>query len=248
MDLHDRVILVTGGGTGIGRAIAHEFARRGANVGVVFSRSKAEAEATVRDLIDLGVQADAFQADVADSGAVQRVVQQAQRRFNRLDVLVNNAGATRFVPFTDLEGLTEADWDRVMSVNVKGPWMLAKAAAPALRETTGSIVNVSSGAGVRAAGSNLAYAVSKAALIHLTTCLAVAMAPAVRVNAVAPGLCRTPLLLTVWSDEQIQAMEARAPLRRAVDLDDLARATVELASNTSITGETLFVDAGLRLV
>jgi 3-oxoacyl-[acyl-carrier protein] reductase len=243
---HGRVALVTGGGTGIGRAIARELARRGAHVGVVYSRSEAEATATVSELRGLGVEAAAFRADVSDGQAVRRLADAALGRFGRLDVLVNSAGWTRQVPFADLDGLAEADWDRIFAVNVKGPWLLTRAVAAALRKAEGAVVNVSSGARARPAGSNLAYAASKAALIHLTACLAVALAPEVRVNGVAPGLCLTPLLRTVWSDEQVRALEARALLRRAVDLEDLARAAADLAGNRSITGETVFVDAGLR--
>ncbi len=244
MELKDRVALVTGGGTGLGRAISHDLARRGAHVAVVYSRSEAEATATVGELRGLGVEAEAFRADVRDGAAVRQVVAQTVERFGRLDVLVNDAGTTKFVPFANLEGLDEDDWDRMMAVNAKGPWMLAKAAAPHLRERRGSIVNISSIAGLRPAGSSLAYCVSKAALIHLTTCLAIAMAPEVRVNCVAPGL-----FLTRWTagftSEQIAALEARTPLRSTVALEDLARMTVELACNEGVTGETVVVDAGL---
>ncbi len=245
MELRDRVALVTGGGTGLGRAISHELARRGAHVAVVYSRSQAEALATAGELRDLGVRAEALQADVSDSAAVRRVVAQTLERFGRLDVVVNDAGTTKFVPFADLEGISDEDWDRIMAVNAKGPWLVAKAAAAALRERQGSIVNIASIAGQVPSGSSLAYAVSKAALIHLTTCLARALAPDVRVNCIAPGL-----FVTRWtagfSEEQMQAMIQRSLLKRTVSLEDLARITVEVACNDGMTGETVVVDTGLR--
>jgi 3-oxoacyl-[acyl-carrier protein] reductase len=244
MDLRDRVALVTGGGTGLGRAISHELAGRGAHVGVIYSRSEAEANATAGELRQRGVQAEAFRADVSDGPAARRAVQQALERFGRLDVLINDAGTTKFVPMGDLEGVSDEEWDRIMGVNVKGPWLMARAAAPALKEHKGSIVNISSIAGLWPKGSSLPYCVSKAALNHLTTGLAVAMAPEVRVNGVAPGL-----FMTRWNagftKEQIESMEARTPLRRLVSLEGLARMVVELACNDSITGETVTVDAGL---
>jgi len=244
MELRDRVALVTGGGTGLGRAISHELAGRGAHVAIVYSRSEAEANATAGELRARGVRAAAFRGDVADGAAARRVTREALEHFGRIDVLINDAGTTVFVPFADLEGISDDEWDRIMGVNVKGPWLMARAAAEALRAQRGAIVNVSSIAGLWPKGSSLPYAVSKAALNHLTTCLAIALAPDVRVNGVAPGL-----FMTRWNagftPEQIAAMEARTPLHRTVGLEDLARMVVELACNQSVTGETVVVDAGL---
>ncbi len=244
MDLVGRVAIVTGGGTGLGRAITHELASYGAYVAIVYSRSEDEARSTVEELKAKGGLAEAFKADVSDPSDVKRAVSETLERFGRLDMLFNNSGTTKFVPFQDLEGMNEDEWDRIMAVNVKGPWMMARAAANALRAQQGVIVNVSSIAGLRPGGSSLGYCVSKAALIHLTTCLAAAMAPDVRVNALAPGL-----FLTRWtagfSQERIEAMKDRTPLKRTVGLEDLARMAVELARNDSMTGETVVVDAGL---
>jgi len=170
----------------------------------------------------------------------------AMDRFGRLDLLINDAGTTKFVPFPDLEGVSDDEWDRILDVNVKGPWMLTRACAAELRERKGSIVNVASVAGLRPGGSSIAYCVSKAAMIHLTSCMAIALAPDIRVNCVAPGL-----FLTRWTsdfpEERIQAMKDRTPLRKTVDIEDLARMTVELACNDSMTGETIVVDSGISL-
>jgi 3-oxoacyl-[acyl-carrier protein] reductase len=246
MELTEKTALVTGGGTGLGREISLQIAALGANVAVVYSKSESEARETVGDLRKAGVRAEAYRADVSNSDDVRTVVDSVARDFERLDVLVNDAGTTKFVPFADLHGIEETDWDRLMNVNAKGPWMLTRAAAPHLKAARGSILNVASVAGFRPAGSSLAYCVSKAALIHLTSCLAVAMAPEVRVNGIAPGL-----FLSRWtegfSEERIHGMVERTPLKRTTGLDDLARMAVELIRNDSMTGEMVVVDSGIRL-
>ena len=238
--------LVTGGGTGLGREVSLELARRGANVGIVYSKSRDEAAETVRNLREMGVQSEAFQADVADSAAVRRVVSEALERFGRLDVLVNNSGMTKFVAFPDLEGMGDEDWDRIQEVNVKGAWMMSKATAPELKRRRGAIINIASVAGIRPGGSSIAYCVSKAALIHLTKCLAVAFAPDVRVNCVAPGLFLSRGGAG-FPEERIKGMIEATPLKRPAEMADLARAAVELAANDSITGEVQVVDAGISL-
>ena len=243
MDLRGRVALVTGGGTGLGRAISHELAGRGAKLAIVYSRSEHEAVTTVGELRDAGTDAEAFQADVADGEAVRGMMARVLDRFGQVDVVINDAGTTKFVPFQDMEGVGDDDWDRIMGVNAKGPWLVARAAAASLKERQGSIVNIASTAAFIPRGSSLAYCVSKAAMVHLTTCLAIALAPEVRVNCVAPGL-----FLTRWnagfSPDQIQAIEKRTPLGKTIALEDLARMTVEVAINDGMTGETVVVDGG----
>ena len=246
MDLRNRVALVTGGGTGLGRAISHELAGRGCHVAIVYSRSEQEANATAGEVREMGVRAEPLRADVADGAAVRRMVAETLERFGRLDAVINDAGYTKPCPLPDLDGLDEEAWERTMAVNVKGPWMIAKAARSALAERQGAIVNISSIAGIWPAGSSLAYCVSKAALNHLTRCLAIALAPDVRVNCVAPGLFMTSW--TGWmSEETIQIVTNRTPLKRVMTLEDLARMTVELAANDSITGDVTVVDGGLHL-
>jgi len=246
MEIAGRAALVTGGGTGLGREITLHLARRGARVGIVYSKSQADAQRTAEDARRLGTEAEAFRADVSLESDARRVVAQHLDRFGQLALLVNNAGTTKFVAFPDLEGLSGDEWDRIQAVNVKGPWLLARAAAPALRDAGGAILNVASVAGLRPGGSSIAYCVSKAALIHLTSCLAVALAPEVRVNGIAPGL-----FLSRWVDglspQRIAAMEDRAVLKRATRMEDLARMAVEIALNDSMTGEMVVVDAGISL-
>ena len=220
--------------------MAERFARDGARVVVNSSRSVEEGEALARSLPD----AVYVQADVAEEDEAKRLVATTLERFGRLDVAVNNAGTTRRVPFQDLDGADDELWHRILAVNLMGPWYVSRAATPALRETKGSIVNVGSVAGLIAGGSSLPYAVSKAALHHLTRTLAQALAPHVRVNAVAPGLVDTP-----WTAgwESNQAIVARTPLGRAATPADIADAVVFLARAQFATGQVLAVDGGLTL-
>lgn len=241
------VALVTGGGTGLGRAVSTALARQGAAVGVSYSRSETEAMATVSEIRRALGRAEALRADISRSDEIERLVADVISRFGRLDVLVNNAGTTVLVPFSDLDGLTEVDWDRVMAVNVRAAWLLARAAARPMRDAGGgAIVNIASVSGLTPTGSSLAYAVSKAALIHLTKGLAVALAPAIRVNAVAPGL-----MLTRWGaalgEAEVDRYRQRALLGRTVTVEDVAEVVLEVATNRSVTGQTWVVDAGFAV-
>ena len=181
MDLKGKVAIVTGGGTGMGKEIVKRLAAAGAHVVVNYSRSEAEAMATAQELEAYHVQALPMQADVSSAAAVASLVEQTERQLGRLDVLVNNAGYTKFVPMKDLDGMPEAEWERTFDVNVKGIWLCTKAAVPAMRRAGGGVVlNVTSVAGLKVGGSSMAYAVSKAAAIHLTRCLAFARIPGQR--------------------------------------------------------------------
>jgi ketoreductase RED2 len=234
------VVVVTGSTSGIGRAVAERFAGDGASVVVNSSRSMEEGEALARSLpAAIYVQGDLFREEDA-----QRLIATAVEHFDRLDVVVNNAGTTRRVAFHDLDGADDALWRRILGVNLMGPWYLSRAAVPALRRTRGSIVNVGSVSGIIAGGSSLPYAVSKAALHHLTRTLAQALAPDIRVNAVAPGLVETP-----WTAgwEANEAIIARTPLGRAGTPDDIADAVAFLARTPFATGQVLAIDGGLTL-
>src|SRR3954453_14907794 len=238
-----RVALVTGSATGIGRAVAWRFADLGFAVTVNFSRSKDEAEVTAEGVRSRGGKAIVVQADVADDTAVRVMVERTVETFGGLDVLVNNAATTYFIPHTDLDGITGQVWDDILNVNLKGTFFGCRAAMPWLRARKGNIVNIASVAGVAGSGSSIAYAASKGAVITLTKSLARAFAPEVRVNAVAPGPVQTRWLAE-HQDMVEQAMKV-TPLKRPATADDIADAIIFLADVTTLmTGQVLVVDGG----
>jgi 3-oxoacyl-[acyl-carrier protein] reductase len=239
----ERVALVTGSATGIGRSVAWRFAERGFAVAVNYSKSKEEAEETADGVRQRGAEALVFPANVADDTAVRAMVERTVEEFGGLDVLVNNAATTYFIPHVDLEGLTAQVWDDILGVNLKGTFFACRAAMPSLRARRGTIVNVASVAGVAGSGSSIAYAASKGAVITLTKSLAKAFAPEVRVNAVAPGPVQTRWL----ADHQDMVQEAMksTPLKRPATPDDIADVTLFLAVGTSLmTGQVVVVDGG----
>jgi ketoreductase RED2 len=241
-DLEGRVALVTGSASGIGAATARALARAGASV-VVNSRSSREAgEALATELGGRYVQ-----ADVAEDTQARALVEEAAAVHGRLDVLVNNAGTTVRIPHADLEAATPEVWRRILDVNVLGAWNVTVAAVPHLRRAPGGgcVVNITSLAGVRPVGSSIPYAVSKAALNHLTLLLANVLGPEVRVNAVAPGLVDTPW--TADWDAERAAVRAGAPLRRSGSPDDVAAAVLGVVASPYQTGTVVLVDGGLHL-
>jgi 3-oxoacyl-[acyl-carrier protein] reductase len=251
MEIQGKVVLITGGGTGLGRVIAQQLAQAGMHVAIGYSRSEREAFETVTMVQGLDVNAQAFQANLnTPSVAAEsaRLIEEVAAHFGRLDLLINNAGITRAVPFSQLEALTEADWDTALNVHTKAHFFTTQAAVPFLRQNGGGqVINTASISGIRASGgSNIAYSVSKAGTIHLTKCLATALGPDIRVNAVAPGFMETR-----WNDPfspaYIQAATQQATLKQATRLEDTAAAYVMLAHNESITGQILIVDSGLTL-
>ncbi|MEO8744674.1 MAG: SDR family oxidoreductase, partial [Candidatus Dormiibacterota bacterium] len=229
MDLEGRVAIVTGGGTGIGRAVSLRLARAGAKAVVVnYSRSAKDAEATAEELHSLGAEATAYQADIADESMVRGMIAATVGRFGRLDVLVNNAGTTHFIPHSDLDALTDDVWNEIIGVNLKGTFYCCRAAAAELAQTRGAIVNVSSVSAYRATGSSIAYAVSKAGILQLTRALALALAPDVRVNSVSPGLVSSRWFRQRFGEDaaaaQEEAFKKSTPLQRIASPDDVAQA------------------------
>lgn len=254
MELDGRVALVTGGAGGIGGAVVRRLANAGGSGVVVnYRKSAKEADELVAEMARSGVRALAVQADVRNDDQVRAMMARIKDHFGRLDILVNNAGVTHWVNLADLEGLTDAIWDEILDVNVKGAFRCARAAAELLDASQGMIVNVSSISGVLAPStmSSLAYGTAKAALIYMTRGLAVAMAPRVRVNCVAPAFTDTPWMSQHFgADYQQVIVKAAAgyPLRRIATPDDIAAAILGLITGGDfVTGQTLIVDGGLSL-
>lgn len=243
MSTDRKVALVTGSATGIGRAVACRFAKEGLAVAVNYSRSQKEAEETLALVKQHGVPAVLCKASVADEEAVRAMVARCRSELGGLDVLVNNAGTTRFIEHTDLAALTNEVWDEILGVNLKGTFFCCREALPLLQERGGCIVNVTSVAGLQGAGSSIPYAASKAAVNCLTKSLARAFGPKVRVNAVAPGP-----VLTRWladhMDHVARSMKI-TPMGRAAVPDDIAAAVYFLAQGTNLmTGQVVVVDGG----
>jgi 3-oxoacyl-[acyl-carrier protein] reductase len=243
MSAKHKVALITGSATGIGRAAALRFAREGLAVAINYSKSEKEAEATLAAVQALGVPAILCRANVADESAVREMVRRCVSELGGLDVLVNNAGTTRFIEHTELQLATAEVWDEIMNVNVKGAFFCCRDAMPHLQERRGCIVNVTSVAGLQGHGSSIPYAASKAALNCMTKSLARAFGPTVRVNAVAPGP-----VLTRWlanHRERVAHSLQGTPMGRAAEPEDIADAIYYLAQGTTlVTGQVLVVDGG----
>jgi len=254
MELSGRVALVTGGAGGIGAAVVSQLARAGVSgVAINYRKSAKAAEELAAEINRRGTKAIAIQADVQSDDEVRRMMDKIRGHFGRLDVLVNNAGMTHWVKLSDLEALTEEIWDEILDVNIKGAFRCTRAAGQMLAEHQGMVINVSSISGVLTPStmSSLPYATAKAGLIHMTKGLAVALAPNVRVNGVAPAFTDTPWMREHYGTEYEQVMAKAAdgyPLQRIATPDDIAGAILGLITGGDfVTGQTLIVDGGLSL-
>jgi NAD(P)-dependent dehydrogenase (short-subunit alcohol dehydrogenase family) len=242
----ERVALVTGSTSGIGLAIARRLARDGFTVAL---HSRSSAAVGQKLAAELGT-ASYTRADLADEGECRRLVAEVLARHGRLDVLVNNAGISGIIPHGALKQATPAVWRALYEVNVIAPFVLVAEAEAALRDAAargrpGCVLNISSHAGIRPKGASIPYAASKAALNHATRLLAVALAPAIRVNALAPGLVDTPLTAG-WTTAQ-ELWRSRAPMGRAAQPDDIAALAAMVVASDYLTGEVIVADGGLNL-
>lgn len=246
MNVMDKIALITGGGTGIGRAASMELAKRGAIVAVNYSRSQSEAEETAEMIQRHGGRAFAIQADVSKKNEVQDMVQSIVKTYGTIDILVNNASITRHIPMDDLEAATEDIWDELYAVNVKGMFFCARAVVPFMKKSkAGAIVNVGSIAGLTGAGSSMPYAVSKSAVHGLTKSLAHALAPEIRVSGVAPGAVATRW----WTgrEEKMKSMIGTLLLQRIAEPEDVAKLICSLVEQESLTGQIITIDSGQTL-
>jgi 3-oxoacyl-[acyl-carrier protein] reductase len=245
MKLQDRVAVVTGGGTGIGRGISLAFGREGAKVVVNYSKSRDDANAAVAEICAAGGSAIALASDVSIDAEARAMMEDVGGRFGRIDVLVNNAGWSTRIPHERLEDLTDEIWNRTLDTNLRGAFYCMRAAAPWLRKQPGSaIINVASVAGLTGSGSSIAYAASKGGLLTMTKSLARVLAPDVRVNAIAPGFVRTRF--ANWPSSAFDDGEAITPMGKLPTADEIGAMAVYLAADaTATTGETIVVDGGL---
>lgn len=246
MVLKGKVALVTGGNGGLGQRICHALAREGVHLAIMYAQSREQAEGVAHEIASRRqVNAVAVQCDITDRAAVETLVSTVAARFGSLDILVNDAAFNKAIPFPDLDNLTEEFWEKIMAVNLTGPMRLTKAVAPLMKaQGAGRIVNIASVAGLGPSGSSIAYAVSKAGLIHLTKCMAVALAPHTLVNCVAPGLLEGTRATANLLPEQVQRSAAGAVLGKAADKDDCADMVVTMCRTETMTGQTVVIDAG----
>ena len=246
-DLADRRVLVTGASSGIGLATVEMFARNGATVALNHLPDDARGPAEAARLAGDGLSVIALPGDVSEPGAAEAMVAAGIETLGGLDVLVNNAGTagtTTPIAFEDLDAMTEDFWQTILATNLLGPYRCSRAAATTLRKNRGAIVNTASVAGLGRRGSSIAYSASKAGLINLTRSLARALAPEVRVNAVAPGLVATPWT-EPWTEERKASTVGRTLLGRMARPEDIAETIFFLGAGAAyITGETITVDGG----
>lgn len=252
MQVDGSVALITGGGTGVGRETALSLARLGCRVVVNYSRSREEAEKTAAEASSLGARAVAAQGDVSRDEDCRRLVDVAVREFGSLQILVNSAGTTHFIPGPELDAVTDEVWDTIMSVNVRGLFQAVRAARGAIEAAGGGeIVNISSVAGISGQGSSIPYAASKGAVNTLTVGLARVLAPRIRVNAIAPGAITGRWLKGGWGenyDAIMQGIGQRTPLGRPADPADVGEAVVSVITGADmITGQVLVCDGGMLI-
>jgi len=242
------VALVTGGGTGIGKAAVLALARAGYDVAINYSRSEGPAKATAAEAAKSGAQTLLCKCDVSDDKSVRVMLAEVEKKFGRLDVLINNAGTTTDWKPRDLETISVDEWDRVFAVNTKSVFIVTRAAVKMLKASKGCVVNTASIVGLRPGPQPIPYAASKAAVVNLTKTLAWNLGPDIRVNAVAPGWMEGEWMERMLGDRYREMMDRRAkltPLKRCVTADDVAETMMTfIQSNRFVTGEILVIDGG----
>lgn len=250
MNFSNKVVLVTGAAVGIGRKIAVDFAKRGAKVAVNFSKSRQDAEETLKLIAEAGGDGMLCQCDVSDEKAVPAMIDAVVEKFGRLDILVNNTGITRFIDWNDLDGATGEAWETLYRVNVMGMFFCSRAAAKVMPEG-GVIVNIASVSGHAPNGSSIPYSVSKAAVLHLTKCLAKALSPRLRVVSVSPGVIADTRWNAGRDVDAVRAKGAELSLSKRVGTpEEISQTVLFLASDGGAfcNGTDVNVDGGRFLV
>ena len=238
MDLKGKVALVTGAGRRVGRALALALGRRGATVAVHYGSSANEAADVAREITALGAAADTFGADLTFPTAPQELVDRVLQRLGALHVLVNSAAIMERTPLGEV---SVEQWDRIFALNLRAPFLLSQAAAPALRDARGTIVNIADLAAYETWPAYIPHGLTKSGVVHMTRALARVLAPEVRVNAIAPG---TVLLPDDWRQADEERLNRTTPLGRQGSPDDVAAAMLFLIDAGYVTGETIIVDGG----
>lgn len=241
--------LVTGASNGIGRAVTLALARAGYDVAINYRSSDAAARSVAAEAERLGARTLLCRCDVADDAGVRAMLRAVEREFAKLDALINNAGTTSKVPARDLDALSVEEWDRIFAVNVRGVFLVTRAALPLLRKAPApAIVNTASIVGLRPGPQPLPYAASKAAVVNLTKTLALNLGPEIRVNAAAPGWMEGDWMKRMLGNryEDLMARRARlTPLKRVATADDVAETMLSLIEgNRFVTGEIVVIDGG----
>ncbi len=246
MDIRGSTAIVTGGTGGLGSRLARKFAEAGANIALVYKESHEKAETVAAELRDLGAAVLPITADLSTPAGIESMVERTSEEFDSVDILVNNAAMNLWIPFSELDKMTLDIWDEIINMNLTGPFLCARAVADTMKEQGhGRIINISSGAGLRPGGSSIAYAVSKAGLIHLTRCLAVALAPEVLVNCIAPGMLEDTRMTANLDPKFAERARRNSLLKRAASKSDVADQAVAFARTNTITGQTIAIDAGV---
>jgi len=245
MELQDRVVLITGASGGLGAVMARQFADEGAHVAVTYCGHREEGAEVSRQVEAKGRKSLLVHLDQTDPTSCAAAVEATVTTFGRLDILINNAAVYYPVPFEDLDALTPEIWDRVLNTNLRGPLLVTRAAAPHLKQqAAGRVVNISGLPGVTPTGS-IAHAVAKAGLLHLTRCLAVALAPSITVNCVVPGLIEGTRMFAQVPPEAVAALKDQAVLKRTASIEDVVRQVAGFCQAESITGQTQVIDGGI---
>lgn len=238
MELRGRVALVTGAGRRVGRALALALAARGATVAVHYGHSDQGARETLQKITDAGGRGETFQADLTSPDAPTSLIERVTSQLGDLHVLINSAAVMQRTPFGEIDAKT---WDDIVALNVRAPFFLTQAAAPALRRAHGAVVNISDLSAFETWPGYIPHGLTKSGILYITRALANVLAPDVRVNAIAPG---TVLLPDKWTDADDARLRETTPLKRSGSPQDVASAMLFLLDSDYITGETIIVDGG----
>ena len=246
MDIKGCTAIVTGGTVGLGNRLARKFAEAGANIALVYKESDDKAEEIAAELRGPDTRVVPIAADLSTQSGIEAMVTRTDKEFDSIDILVNNAAMNIWGPFSELDTMTLELWNEIINMNLTGPFLCAKAVADAMKDRGhGRIINISSGAGLKPGGSSIAYAVSKAGLIHLTRCLAVALAPEVLVNCIAPGMLEDTRMTANLDPQYAETVRRGSLLRHSASKSDVADQAITFARTNTITGQTIVVDSGV---